>query len=523
MRWLALPLALVPAAAPAEAPLLPRFAEETATAGLATPYLGGWQYMVGGGVAVFDCSGDRRPEVFLAGGEGPAGLYLNESPRGGALAFRPAAGSGLEVDAVTGAYPADIDGDGLTDLLLLRVGENLMMRGEGDCRFRRANADWGFDGGDGWTTAAAITFEAGADWPTVATGDYIDRREELFPWGSCTPNLLHRPGPPGRFAAPEPLLPSFCALSMLFTDWDRSGRLSLRISNDREYYKGGQEQLWLIPPDAPPRAYGAAEGWQTLRIWGMGIAAADLTGDGYPDYYLTNMADHRLQVLTAVPPDGRPSYADAAHPRGLTAHRPFAGGDVLPSTGWHAEFADVNSDGLADLFVAKGNVAEMPDFARRDPNNLLVQGPDGRFVEAGERVLSFRLARGAAVADLNLDGLPDLVVQNRWEGPQVWRNTTAGAGNFLMLSVEGDWPNRPALGGILEVRTPRRHERREIAIGGGHGGDQLGWHHVGLGDAASAEVRLTLPGAAPGPWQTLPANGFFLLAPGRAPAPFDPG
>ena len=29
---------------------------------------------------------------------------------------------------------------------------------------------------------------------------------------------------------------------------------------------------------------------------------------------------------------------------------------MLPSTAWHAEFADVNNDGFIDLFVAKGNV-----------------------------------------------------------------------------------------------------------------------------------------------------------------------
>ena len=29
-----------------------------------------------------------------------------------------------------------------------------------------------------------------------------------------------------------------------------------------------------------PRAYTADDGWELLRIWGMGIASYDLTGDG---------------------------------------------------------------------------------------------------------------------------------------------------------------------------------------------------------------------------------------------------
>ena len=91
----------------------------------------------------------------------------------------------------------------------------------------------------------------------------------------------------------------------------------------------------------------------------MGIASADLDGSGYPSYFITSMADNKLQVL-----DGdrtRPSYRDTAFARGVTAHRPFAGGDVHPSTAWHAQFADVNNDGFADLFVVKGNIGAMPD------------------------------------------------------------------------------------------------------------------------------------------------------------------
>ena len=202
---------------PAAAQTPPKFAEETASAGISATFAGEWEEIVGGGVATFDCSGDGRPEVFVAGGVGPAGLWRNESPVGGALAFAPVT-SALELTKVSGAYPLDIDSDGVIDLALLRVGENVVMRGLGDCRFERANEAWGFDGGDAWSTAFAATWEKGAAFPTLAVGNYINRAEEAFPWGSCTDNWLHRGGAAG-FAAPLPLTPSFCALSMLFTDY----------------------------------------------------------------------------------------------------------------------------------------------------------------------------------------------------------------------------------------------------------------------------------------------------------------
>ncbi len=232
-----------------------------------------------------------------------------------------------------------------------------------------------------------------------------------------------------KFAAALPLKPSYCPLSMMFSDWNRSGTPSLRVSNDREYYEGGQEQMWKVEPGKLPQLYTEAEGWKYLRIWGMGIASYDVDGDSYPEYYLSSMADHKLQTLASVPKDGKPkpSYKDVAYPKGLTAHRPYMGDDLKPSTGWHTQFEDVNNDGLIDLFVAKGNVAEMPDFAMKDPNNLLVQNVDGKFIETGgtSGVGSGAISRGAAMPDFNLDGLVDLVVVNRWETAQLWRNTTA--------------------------------------------------------------------------------------------------
>src|SRR5690606_4810625 len=107
------------------------------------------------------------------------------------------------------------------------------------------------------------------------------------------------------------------------------------------------------------------------RIWGMGIASADLDFDGYPEYFMTSMTDNRLETLRSVSQNGAlvPDYKDVAYPRGVTAHLPHTGDEVRPSTAWHAQFEDVNNDGYADLFIAKGNVWEMPDFALLDPNN----------------------------------------------------------------------------------------------------------------------------------------------------------
>jgi hypothetical protein len=246
----------------------------------------------------------------------------------------------------------------------------------------------------------------------------------------------------------------------------------------------------------------------------MGIASRDLDADGFPEYFLTSMADNKLQRLTDMPAGGpRPHYADIAFARGVTAHRPYAGGDRKPSTAWHAEFEDVNNDGLADLFIAKGNVWDMPDFARHDPNNLLIQSADGTFLEAGEDagVASMKTARGAALADLNLDGRIDLVVVNRHDRAEIWRNATPDPGHWIQVRLNRPAPNSDAIGAWIEVRTKDRIIRREITSGGGHAGGKLGWWHFGLGSAAAAEARVLWPDGSEGPWQRLEADRFHIL------------
>lgn len=504
---------------------IPSFVEETATSGIHSSYDGEWEFMVGGGAAAFDCNADGYADLLLPGGTSPAKFYRNVSSRGGALRFAAEA-SGLELDKVTGAYPIDVDSDGITDVVLLRVGENVVMRGRGDCRFERANEAWGFDGGDAWSTALAATWEHGASWPTVAIGNYIDRTQDTSPWGSCTDNWLHRPRDGVGFAAPFALKPSYCALSMLFTDWNRSGTPSLRVSNDREYYEGGQEQMWRVEPGEAPALYTEADGWKLLRIWGMGIASTDIDGDGYPEYFLTSMSDNKLQTL-AAPKDGpvKPSYNDVAYARGVTAFRPYTGGDWHPSTAWHAEFQDVNNDGLADLFVAKGNVAEMPDFAMKDPNNLLLQAGEGKFVEAGDKagIVSFANHRGGAVVDFNLDGLLDLVVVNRWQNAEIWRNASTGAGRPLDVRLEQPAPNRDAIGAWIEVRCEGAMVmRQEVTVGGGHAGGQLGWRHFGLGDVAGADIRVIWPDGTADDWQPVESGRFYVLERGKPPRAWEP-
>lgn len=507
----------------------PRFVEESTAAGIDHVYDGEFPYFVGGGVATFDCDDDRKPDLYLAGGANAAALYRNESPIGGALRLAKVSDPATDLTGVLGAYPIDIDGDGLTDLAVLRNGENVLMRGRGDCRFVRANERWGYEGGDALSAAFSATWEGSAALPTLAFGNYLDMANDPDR-RDCADSELVRPGPRRQtYAEPIPLTPGYCTLSVLFSDWDRSGHADLRMANDRHYYLDGEEQLWRIAEGEPPRLYTSEDGWQRLVIWGMGIASYDVTGDGLPEVYLTSQGDNKLQTLANAA--GRPTYRDIAIDKGVNATRPYTGGDPLPSTAWHPEFQDVNNDGVVDLFVSKGNVEAQQDFASKDPSDLLIGQADGTFVEEGLAVgiASFVKGRGAAVVDLNLDGMLDIVQVNRRVNVSLFRNVGSGTAaepqpmaNWVAVRPEQSGPNRDAIGSWIQVRFGHHTVERELTIGGGHASGELGWVHVGLGDADSAEVRIRWPDGEIGPWQEVAANRFVTIPRGGEPTTWTP-
>jgi enediyne biosynthesis protein E4 len=506
-----------------QSPLVPKFVEETAPSNFQSRFDGEEEYLVGGGVATFDCDGDGLPEVYVTAGVNRSKFFRNRSSKAGPLKFIEER-SGLEITNAVGAYPIDIDSDGITDLVVLRVGEVTIFKGLGACKFERANSQWTFNSSNGWHTAFSATWELGSNWPTLAIGTYTDRTKPEFPWGSCTPAMLVRPSPTGKgFSPPAPLTPGHCALSMLFSDWSGKGETALRVSNDREYYKNGQEQLWQMSPKLAPVLYGEAQGWKPLQIWGMGIASNDLDGDGRPEIFLTSMSDNKLQTLVAGATT--PTYIDTAYKRGVTAHRPYTGGDVRPSTAWHAQFADVNHDGLNDIFIVKGNISSMPDFAALDPNNLLLQQPDGRFFEAGQlaNIASVKRGRGGGLIDLNGDGMLDMLVVNRWDSAQVWRNVGTGTaekpamlGNWIQLRLSQDGSNRDAIGAWVELdpgpSKGKRILRQEHTIGGGHASGHLGWLHFGIADATKVKLRVKWPHQGWGPWVEADSNYFYSLS-----------
>ena len=153
----------------------------------------------------------------------------------------------------------------------------------------------------------------------------------------------------------------------------------------------------------------------------MGIASQDLDGDGKPEVFLSNQGDNKLQTL--VKDATGPNYHSVAIEAGVTAHEPFTGGDTGQSTAWHSEFADVNNDAFMDLFIAKGNIEAMPEYAAKDPSNLLIGQPGRRSSRAGRRPGS-STSRRVAGRRSSTSTLTACSTWSRWSGA---RTSSSGA------------------------------------------------------------------------------------------------
>ena len=85
------------------------------------------------------------------------------------------------------------------------------------------------------------------------------------------------------------------------------------------------------------------------------------------------------------------------------------------------------------------------------------------------------------------------------------------AAHWVALRVRQPAPNRDAIGAVVEVRSGDWRQTRELVVGGGHGGGQLGWLHVGLGAASSPEVRVRWPDGELGPWLAVGLDAFSIV------------
>ena len=146
-------------------------------------------------------------------------------------------------------------------------------------------------------------------------------------------------------AVGERLLPETMGGGVAFFDYDRDGDQDLLLVDsrswpwDRETPQGGHPVLYANRGDGTFEDVTASTGLADIIIYGMGVAIADVDGDGYRDVYLTAVGENRILMNR----DGV-RFEDVTDQLGVA-------GDAKDWSS-SAAFFDADNDGDLDLYVA---------------------------------------------------------------------------------------------------------------------------------------------------------------------------
>jgi hypothetical protein len=197
---------------------------------------------------------------------------------------------------------------------------------------------------------------------------------------------------------------------------------------------------------------------------GMGIDAADVNGDGIPDFVVTNFNDQYHSLLFG---------SKSALYENRTVASGLAGMTKL-YVGWGTKFLDFDNDGNLDLIFGNGHINQVIETTRTDvkyqePLLLLHNDSEGNFQnmreQAGPAFRSTYLARGLAVGDFNNDGAIDVVVTRLNELPVLLRNNAPQKNFWIGFELQGTVSNRDATGARITVIHGRSRLVRWITGG----------------------------------------------------------
>jgi hypothetical protein len=469
--------------------------------------------IMGSGAALFDFDGDGRLDIYLLQNGGPKGaanrLYHQEADG----RFRDvSAGSGLDFAGFNmGVAVGDVDNDGRPDVLVTRYTGVRLFLNEGGGKFRDATDEAGLDNPLWGTSAAFFDYDRDGRLDLVVV-NYVEYDPSWRCAGAggapdyCNPNqfagsvtkLFHNKGParggrPGgvRFedvtlaaglgAAPGPGLGVACA------DFDGDGWPDVFVAND-----GRPNRLWVNRHDGTFREEAVARGLAYNALGqapaNMGVALADVDGDGAPDVFVTHLTEETHTLWMQGP---RGLFRDGTAAAGLAGPR-------WRGTGFGTTLADFDGDGFPDLAVVNGRVARGPAapgsfwgrYAER--NQIFANDGAGRFrdLSPGQPAFCGRpgVCRGLASGDVDNDGAPDLLVTEVGGRARLFRNVAPRRGHWLLVRALDPSVPRDALGAEIVVQAGGRRRVGLVNPGQSYLCSADPRVSFGLGDARRVEA-----------------------------------
>ena len=442
----------------------------------------------GHGVAVRDYDRDGWPDVFVASSNGPAALFRNR----GDGTFEDVTGrSGIQVDGVYYAPAwADIDNDGWADLAVVGLGgQTRLLRARGDGTFEDISAGSGID--------------LDAPAASLAFGDYdADGLLDLFTAVEGAADRLYRNLGSGVFedvttrggvAGPDYAV----AMQATWFDYDHNGSQDLFVVHDGFLDSRLHRNLGYLPLIDQARTAGFHDVGSGNS---MGMAWADVDGDGWEDVYVTRIGEAGLYLNQ----QGR-GFVMAEDALGAWRN----------GMAWGTVFADFDNDLDPDLFVVNTSGYD-------GTRTLLYENRGTWFYDRSQSAGAslYSETQGLASFDYNLDGHVDLVFPDHDGRVRVLKGVPENPGHWLRLQLEGAAANRDAIGARVEAWVGNRVVTRWVSGGDSFCSQSEPVLHFGLGEAAAVDRLVVHWGGTAGAeeYGTLAAGTHHLRQGSGSPA-----
>src|SRR5438552_5925136 len=362
-------------------------------------------------IAVADVNSDGKPDAVVTDNcvtstcdAGAVGVLLGNGDGTFQAAVNYTSGGLSPSSVVVG----DVNGDGKPDLL---VG-NIYM---GNGNYSRGSVGLLLGNGDG-TFLGPVSFDSGGEYAYgVAVGDINgDGKLDLFVANFCAGSTCASGGVAvflgkgdGSF---QPVVTygsgGLDSYSVAVGDVNEDGKPDLLVANyysaDGNYYSNGTVGVLLGNGDG---TFQAAVSYGSGGSGPVSLAVGDVNGDGKPDLLVANQCSNRNNsnsctgLLTVLLGSGDGKFQAAVS---------YASGGASPSS---IVLADINGDEKPDVLISN-QCARLDGDCAGNISVLLGKG-DGSFPAAINYGSGGQTPYSVAVADVNGDGKPDVVVANQ--------------------------------------------------------------------------------------------------------------
>ncbi len=490
--------------------------------------------MMGGGVCWVDVDNDGWLDLFAVNSYSDLdyGHWLEHGGPPRSALFRNRNGTFTDVSRTSkagirirgsGCVVGDFNSDGFSDIYVTAAGNDALLWNDGKGRFtegaRAAGITaWGWHSGAavgdvngdgrpdlfvaGYTNATAVIPNSTSGFPN----DHLGVRDLLYINLGNDQNGRARFREVGEKAGIDTRVEH--GLGAVFTDIDNDGRLDLYVANDanpnRLYMNlpGNQSGLGFRLEERAARA-GIAD-----PNAGMGIAAADYSGDGRTDLLVTNSHKQLHAVF-------RSDVAKGSGPAFSDARSDIAGAFDTSLAGWGASWVDLDLDGNLDLVLANGSIPVAGLKASAEPvqvfENLTAHDRPGQFADATRAVglagAPRVIGRGLAAADYDNNGSMDVAVGSIGGKLMLLRNTGA-KGNWLIVKTARFAPGTT----VTAVLPNGRRLVQELKAGSSYLSSEDPRAHFGLDrEKRVSELIIRTPGGRERRMTDVAANQVLAL------------